>query len=470
MDEVAGTGTGIRLGRIPDEVYPDYRREVIFEAYKWDPHVGDSNTIARHAVLMDLATARQLERWAEQLSAETMLMEESLAGKLHLVKRLGLPTGTRRALEMLPGYRRDRNVRLMRFDFHPTRRGWALSEVNSDVPGGLAETSALPSIASRHFKGYAPRKSAAAALLCAFKKKAGPSGTIAFVHATSYSDDRQEMQYLGDYFESSGYRAQYAAPDQIKWAGGKAVGVDGIVRFFPFEWMVNLPKKSGWEHYFGSETPSCNHPIALFTQSKRLPLVWDKLGVDVPAWRRLLPETADPRSGAVQGRMAGKTQGTAQGGEHGKTQGKAPGGEHGKAQGTAQGGEHGKSQGEEHGTAQDGEQGTALGTAQDGEQGNWIFKPALGRVGEGISISGAVPAKEIRLIEKAARRQPMNWVAQRMFSSLPLAAPNGDQYHLCVGVFTVDGESAGFYGRISARPRIDESAEDIAVLVGEGEG
>jgi hypothetical protein len=31
------------------------------------------------------------------------------------------------------------------------------------------------------------------------------------------------------------------------------------------------------------------------TQSKRLPLAWDALGVATPTWRSLLPETCDPR-------------------------------------------------------------------------------------------------------------------------------------------------------------------------------
>jgi glutathionylspermidine synthase len=34
---------------------------------------------------------------------------------------------------------------------------------------------------------------------------------------------------------------------------------------------------------------------ALLSQSKRLPVVWDRLDVDIPAWRSALPETRDPR-------------------------------------------------------------------------------------------------------------------------------------------------------------------------------
>ena len=38
-------------------------------------------------------------------------------------------------------------------------------------------------------------------------KRTGPGVRIAFVHATSYADDRQVMQFLGDYFEENGYRS-----------------------------------------------------------------------------------------------------------------------------------------------------------------------------------------------------------------------------------------------------------------------
>jgi hypothetical protein len=37
-------------------------------------------------------------------------------------------------------------------------------------------------------------------------------------------------------------------------------------------------------------------------------------------------------------------------------------------------------------------------------------------------------------------------------------------------VFTVQGKAAGFYGRISSRPRIDALAQDIAILVSDEEG
>jgi glutathionylspermidine synthase len=294
----------------------------------------------------------------------------------------------------------------MRFDFHPTSTGWVVSEVNSDVPGGLAEASVLPEIASEYFNNYKPGKNTAGDLLEAFSAKIKKGGVIAFVHATSYSDDRQVMQFLSDYFSEYGFNTIFAAPDHIKWVDKRAISilegmkglVDGIIRFFPIEWFVTLPKESGWIGYFDSETPACNHPISILAQSKRLPLIWDNLGVEIPMWKKLLPLTCDPKSIKVRGY-------------------------------------------------------------------NYIYKPALGRVGEGISIKEAISKDELSKIEKSVCKHPEDWAAQKMFMSQPLISSDGESYHLCIGVFTVNGNNAGFYGRISPYPRIDANAKDIPVLV-----
>ena len=389
----------IKLGSIPENSYEDYKYDVIFNSYKWDPQVGDINTVAKHAVLLSRTLAGQLETWAEQLAYETILLENALLNKLELTKKLGITKGIRNKLHMLKNCEAGNHVRLMRFDFHPTVDGWAVSEVNSDVPAGFAEASTLPQIASRYFDNYKPGVNTIDSIFDAFKNKVGGGGTLAFVHATSFSEDRQVVQSLGDRFENSGYKAMYAAPDNIKWENGRPMGVDGIVRIFPLEWLEFLPKKTEWHNYFSCNVPSCNPPTALLTQSKRLPLIWDELGIDLPAWRKFLPRTTCPRD---------------------------------------------------------------VKKGQDG----WIFKPAMGRVGEGISIKGAESEKEKSKIEKDAKKWHGDWVAQTQFVSDPLVSDTDEKYHLCLGVFTVQGKAAGFYGRVSLHPHIEASAIDIPVLVG----
>lgn len=396
---------GLTLKRIPKEHYSDYRYRVIFEAYKWDPQVGDHNTVAEYVVLLDAPTAKQLGDYAEQLAAETANIEQAMIGRRDLAKKLGLPNSIIKTLERLNGYDKEKHVRLMRFDFHPTTTGWAVSEVNSDVPGGMAEASVLPKIAKEYFLGYEPGENTARHLAEAFLKRTQAGARIAFVHATSYADDRQVMQFLGDYFENKGYRTLYAAPDHIAWEQRRAMSlvegeegpIDAIVRFFPLEWLENLPRKSNWRGFYDTITPSCNHPAAIFAQSKRLPLIWDELSLNLPVWKKLLPETIPPKV--------------------------------------------------------------------RGLDESFIYKPALGRVGEGISIQEAITKKELAGILKAVRKSPKDWIAQRRFISEPVRSEDGESFHLCIGVFTVDGKAAGFYGRISPYARIDANAKDIPLLV-----
>ena len=396
----------IQLVKIPDEEYSRYRYEVIFQAYKWDPQVEDANTVSEYVALLDEEEVRNLAGLAEQLAEETMAMEEEMLNKLSYAKELGLPAVMVRAMKRAAGYRRKEHVRLMRFDFHPTDQGWMISEVNSDVPGGFAESSILPVIAGRYVDSAGPAEDFGGHLFRAFEKRMEPGGAIGLVHATSYADDRQVMQFVGDYFTGRGYDALYLAPDHVRFRDRKAYSIlensprplQGIIRFFPLEWMPDLPFMSKWQDYYDTLTPSCNHPAAMLTQSKSLPLIWDRLDARHETWKSLLPETK-----AV--------------------------------------------------------------TALDYGDPEYIYKPVFGRVGGGITIKEAMPEKEFKAIRKEAARRKKEWIVQRRFQSIPVTAGDGASYHLCIGAFVVDGVFAGFYGRISPHARIDEKAKDIPILV-----
>ncbi len=408
MTPLTDTVPDVRLAPIPAAEYGAFRREVIFSCCKWDPQVGDTNTVADCVAVLSGDAARRLARWAEALAAETLAAEAALAARPGLWPELGLPREIRRALRQAGGRRALNDVRILRFDLHPVCGGWAVSEVNSDVPGGFAEASALPLLARRFVRGAAVWGDPARAVAEGFAARLPPGGRVALVHATSYADDRQVMEFLGQALARQGLCPVLAAPDHLRWADGRAAciacgqegDVHGIIRFFPAEWMPLLPRRCGWEGYFRHTVPCANHATAILTQSKRLPLLWDRLGVAAPAWRALLPETRDPRRADWQA---------------------------------------------------------------DRE---WILKPALGRVGEGVTVPEATPPAEWRQAARSARRYPRDWVAQRRFHSRPLPSPRGDR-HLVVGVFTVNGCACGFYGRLAERPRIDQYAQDIAILVEE---
>jgi glutathionylspermidine synthase len=394
---------------VPLEVdYAAYRRQVIFQCFKWDPQVGDASTISDHACLISPGIAAHLNQMAEALAAETMALERALSERPDLFAELAIPVKLRRLLER-PVMAQP--VRVMRFDFHPTTNGWMVSEVNSDVPGGFAEASALAQLASRHVAGAKPGGDVAGALIAGMVDRVGVGRRIALVHATAYSDDRQVMQYLASRLDEAGFHCQLAAPDHLRWSGGFAHSiadgaagpVDGIVRFFPAEWMPELPRGSGWQGYFDSRTTMCNPPQALLGQSKRLPLVWEKLGVSVAAWRAAMPETRDPRD--------------------------------------------------------------APWKTDDW----WLLKPAFGRVGEDVVWRGSGRRKDWRRITWSAALWPRSWIAQRRFRSRELWTRAGMR-HLCIGVFTIDGKASGFYGRLAAGAVIEKHAQDIPVLISAGAG
>jgi hypothetical protein len=66
------------------------------------------------------------------------------------------------------------------------------------------------------------------------------------------------------------------------------------------------------------------------------------------------------------------------------------------------------------------------------------------------------------------KRHPKKYLAQKKFVSQPLLGVNKEEYHVCLGSYTVNGGHAGYYARISSLPRIDSNAADIPVLIEEG--
>jgi hypothetical protein len=105
----------------------------------------------------------------------------------------------------------------MRFDLHPTERGWAVSEVNSDVPGGFAEASVLPQLVRRFVPEATVFGDVARAVAEGFAADLPPGARLALVHATAYTDDRQVMHFLGEVLARRGLTPLLVAPDHLRW-------------------------------------------------------------------------------------------------------------------------------------------------------------------------------------------------------------------------------------------------------------
>jgi glutathionylspermidine synthase len=385
--------------------FAELRRRTVFELGKWDPQFEDSCVLSDFALVLEPEGWRELARLSEALARETLTAEQELLARPELHGRLALPRGVRRALAQCATLGPARGAaRVMRFDFHWTRAGWRISEVNSDVPGGFIEAGGFSALAAE-ILGLRLAGDPCAALVEAIVAAVGSEASVALVHATAYTDDRQVMVHLARALAARGVRAGLLDPTQVLWRAGRAHAetswfagpIDLLLRFYPAEWLPNTRGQCDWRAFFrGSETPISNPGASLLVQSKRFPLVWDELATELPNWRALLPETRSPRDADWRG---------------------DPG---------------------------------------------WILKPALGRVGEDVGLRDVVAAREWKGIARAARWWPSHWVAQRRFEAV---ACGGEELYPCVGVFVVDGRAAGIYGRVARRPLIDARAHDVPVLV-----
>ena len=134
----------MKLISIPEERYEEYRLKAIFECYKWDPQFLDNNTVASHVLEITEEEYEDVAALTEKLDIETRNAEEFLNKNLDLAKPLALPKQIYNELKRMTNYDPEKHVRLMRYDFHPTTENkWAVSEVNSDVPGGFAEATLM---------------------------------------------------------------------------------------------------------------------------------------------------------------------------------------------------------------------------------------------------------------------------------------------------------------------------------------
>jgi len=289
------------------DAFDGIRRTMVLDHCKWDPQVGDVAALAPFPLLMSRETWRRLATAAEALADETTGAEQHLLhAPLALHRRLGVPWRLRRLLRRaakkgVP----PTPVRSMRFDFHPTTDGdWRISEVNSDVPGGFTESSSFTRLVARHFPGFAPAGDPAGAYVAALARVAW--GPVALLAAPGFIEDQQVTAYLARRLRALNIRAVLASPRQVTWRGGVAhlggTRVGAVVRFYQAEWLPRLPRRCGWRSFFaGGRTPVTNPAaLSLLSESKRFPLCWGDLPFDLPAWRRYLPETRDPRDAPWQ--------------------------------------------------------------------------------------------------------------------------------------------------------------------------
>jgi glutathionylspermidine synthase len=294
------------LDPLPAALYRQVWHETVFTHGKLDPQIGDTTVLADFPIVLMKTAWQELSTLAERLAAEVVAAETELSMRTDLHATLTLPhevkSAWRNPSKVKVGTSRD--VRIIRFDFHFTTDGWRISEANTDTPGGWIEASGYPREMLKYYSGYQMTGDPPVTLARTIRTQVEPGKLVSLIHATAYSEDRWMMVYLARLLELEGLSSCLISPSQVHWQNGSPEiqtdwqqGETGyLVRFFPAEWLPNLPWDSQWENYFKHCCiPATNPTTALLTQSKRFPLVWEKLSTPLTTWRALLPETRDIR-------------------------------------------------------------------------------------------------------------------------------------------------------------------------------
>lgn len=372
---------------------------------KWDSQVGDLTAVADFPLLISRETWNDLADLAERLSAETLSVEHELLDRPDLYARIALPRPLRSLLAKGPPT--PAAVRVMRFDFHYTTDGWRVSEVNSDVPGGLTEATSFTKLVARHVTDAVPAGDPTRAVVDAMVKVVGDRGTVALTNAPGHMEDHQVVAYLAAALRARGITAHVVSPSQLRWRESRArvetpwltCDVGAVYRFYQAEWLAHLTSSIEWRPLFaGGRTPIANPGVAALSESKRLPLVWKDLRSPLQTWRCLLPETR------------------------------------------------------------------ALADAPWQNDDSWLIKSAFSNTGDTVSIRSAMSAKAWSWCVWSARLRSSSWIAQRRFTIVPVMHCS-EALLPCIGVYTVDGVAAGAYARLASGAIVDGHARDVALLV-----
>ncbi len=378
----------------------EIRLRLVLDHCKWDAQVGDQNTLPAYALVMDRAAWSELAAHTEALARELAGVERALASRDDFDDVLGVPRALRAMirtkLELTPAL-----ARVVRFDFHPTREGWALSEINADVPGGFTEATHLPRLAAEAL-GLGTMGDPTRTLVDAMVARTAECDAIALVCAPGFMEDAQVVAFLARELEARRRRAILGNATSLSWTDGRArtsgAPVAGIVRFYQAEWIAEMREARALVPLFsGGTTPVTNPASAAIAESKRLPLVLESLRA--PSLHEAFPRTCDART--REWRASPEA---------------------------------------------------------------WVLKGTYSNTGDRVIFPERLGRAARAMLALRVLARHGEWVAQRRFDIVPIDSPDGP-LHACIGVFVIDGAVAGAYARVARDAIIDFRAMDVALLV-----
>lgn len=389
----------------PDE-WQALKVHAIFQCCKWDLNREDHSVLAPYALVLNRKQWTTIAEISRRLTEEALSLEREVLVRVKLHRHLGLSRRIRAVLRDIGQNPDGRTTRIMRFDFHYCSDGWRVSEVNSDVPGGFIESSGLTQYFAKHYPGLQPLGNPGSEYAKAIASLAGSGSRIALVHATAYSDDRQVMEYIGRELRAQNLSATVVSPGHV-WFENDRARIASRFGSGPVDALIRF-FPAEWLPHLGRRSRWSGFFFNRFTGLSNPGTAVVLQSKRMPLlWDNVTTTLDTWRSFIPESRDPR--------------------------------------------------------TVPFGERDQWVLKPSLGRVGEGVVIAGVTKAGEFDRVFRLAQKRPIEWIAQRRFSCIPIETPDGLRYP-CLGVFTVDGQPVGCYGRVSVTPLTDADSQDAPVL------
>ena len=284
------------------------QRRMSLDFFKWDSQLGDTATLFPQPLLIGSETWNYLKQTAQDLAAELKEAQNELVHHPELLTLLGVPNAVRAEFERQNYASANApTVRVLRFDFHHTTKGWRISEVNSDVPRGYTEASRFTEMMGQCFQNVRtagdPGREFAEAVLA----NVGEKARVALLSAPGFLEDQQVTVFLATELQLRKIKTLLLHDSsQLRWkdgvaftvGNGKEIELDAIVRFYQGEWLAKLSDRCRWKSlFFGARTLVANPAIAVLSESKRFPLTWPTLSTKMSTWKSVMPECRDPLEG-----------------------------------------------------------------------------------------------------------------------------------------------------------------------------
>lgn len=281
------------------------QRCMALDFFKWDSQVGDTSTLFPQPLMMSAETWQELKEKAESLASELSEAEAELLHRPELIRLLGLPKPLQAEFECQRYLGAPSPcVRVLRFDFHYTTAGWQISEVNSDVPGGYTEASRFTEMMQRCFPNAQTAGDPVDEWLQHMIAGLRQHAQVALLSAPGFLEDQQVTAFLANELRVHGILPLLLhSPSQLKWKrqspftvwNGAEIAVDAIIRFYQAEWLSRFPGRSEWKQLLFEGTAFVVNPgIAVLSESKRFPLIWDNLATGMSTWRSVMQECRYP--------------------------------------------------------------------------------------------------------------------------------------------------------------------------------